>query len=199
METLFLISFDEFKNSCEDVFLNDKQPVYKNLSEDKKDEDRFMETRFTDGIHIFSIWVDTYSNEIGSNIECFGQIYRPQDLVYIYAPDLIEKNSDFAFKDLKTLRIGISLNKIYIEKSLEILNSQGRKIIKKVKELHFQNSLLLEKESLLSNISPQANDAFRNKNWKEAVKLYKLIMPYLSEANIAKFEYAKVKVAEVEL
>lgn len=194
-----MISFEDFKNACEDVFLSEKQIFYKSLSEDKKDDHRLMETRFTNGVHIFSIWADTYSHEIGSNIECFGQIYRPQDLVYIYAPELIEKNSDFAFKDLKTIRIGISLNKNYIEKSLEILSSQGRKIIKKVKELHFQNSLLLEKESLLSNISPQANDAFRNKNWKEAVKLYKLIMPYLSEANIAKLEYAKIKVAEVEL
>lgn len=141
------------------------------------------------------IEIDIYhgraSYEIGMKISKAGKIYTISEIIRHKNPD-VAKN--FRYKVAKTETVVTAA----LEELVHLIQRYGNLAIhgdpKFYLDLNCERDLYLEKyalDTLASQLRPQADKAFREKNYVKATELYSRIEKNLSQTELKKLKFAK--------
>ncbi|KAF0113150.1 MAG: hypothetical protein FD163_659 [Hyphomonadaceae bacterium] len=142
-----------------------------------------------DGLKIV-VSYDSITHEIESNIEIDGERYAVAEIGRAAGGTDSLDWKNYCASSESSFRKGLDLNAIRTRNALNFLQDLGTDLIYKVKEQRRKFSEKMGEDSLVSVVRPAAYEAFRKKEYKQAIDLFEKMKKYLNKTDISKLKYA---------
>jgi hypothetical protein len=148
-----------------------------------------------------SVFVNIYhgrsSHELGAEVglldtvQEYDQGYPLSALIRLVDKDEWDRYRTFTATTPELVKTGVKkVSETFQKYAVDALRGDPT-IFSKLKIQREQMTESYAREVLAGHVKPKAEDAFRNKNYKEAAELYESIRTELSPAELKKLEYAK--------